>query len=266
MATGTGDQRPEPISTSLSLYHFAGALQDRRTRPIRSWMGLGASVLDPEYRPLLQTTVTVEAFGGVTWDTRNDHHFPLGGHRLSVTTSGGFAPNAEHWGSIRLEGTKVFSSKGRWAVVTWARAGVANGEVEHRLLSLGGNQALLSIPPGLAVGNQMVVSAAEFRYQLLRGASIPMPGLWLADVNLSAGVEGGHLQRNCTNHSSCEWRALGFRAGLSFVGDVFGVRPSMLGIWAGQPLLASSSIGESRNNAMGLALDSTVLSICLSRD
>ena len=240
LGLGTSDQNL--ISSSVSLYHFAGPLQDRRTRPVRSWLGIGASILDPDYRPLPQTTTTIETFGGVTWDTRNDHHFPLGGHRLSLTASGGFAPNSNQWGSIRLAGTKVFSTKGRWAAVTWARAGLAHGEVEHRLLSLGGNQALLSIPPGLAVGNRLVVSAAEFRYQILRGASIPLPTVWLADVNLSLGLEGGHLQSQCTLPTPCSWSALGFRSGLSFVGDVFGVRPSMLGIWFGQPLWISHSM------------------------
>ena len=123
--------------------------------------------------------------------------------------------------------------------------------MEHRLLSLGGNQALLSIPPGLAVGNQLVVSAAKFRYQILRG--VDSTSDCLADgCQWSLGLEGGHLQSQCTLPTPCSWSALGFRSGLSFVGDVFGVRPSMLGIWFDNPY-GSTPWKQTPLHAMGAA-------------
>jgi hypothetical protein len=80
-----------------------------------------------------------------------------------------------------------------------------------------------------------MVGASELRLQIIRGASLPLPGMWLSDVNLSVGVEAGQLDAGSGTETET-WQALGMTTGISFVADVLGVRPSLLGVWAGIPL------------------------------
>jgi hypothetical protein len=236
LSAGTDEE--DLISASLTRYTFKGSLRDRRTRPLRIWFGGGAGLLDPQYRPLHDRTVALGAHAGIAWDTRDDYHFPLHGHRLSLSGSGGLVPGEDSWGSIQLRGVYILSARGRVVSATRVRGGLASGGVEHRLLSLGGVGGLWSLPPGAQVGDQMLVGSTEVRIQAIRGASIPLPALWLADVNLSVGVEAGVLRAPCLTEV-CAWQGIGATAGISFVGDILGVRPSLLGVWGAVPVSGS---------------------------
>ena len=58
-------------------------------------------------------------------------------------------------------------------------------------------------------------------------------------MQLSAGLEAGALsgaEEGCGAPGACTWTGLGWTGGIALTGDVFGVRPTLLGLWLAAPL------------------------------
>lgn len=235
---------PEDIvSARLGAVRYLGPLQDRRSRPFRIWFGAGPSLLDPDFRPVDGSPLALGGYVGAAWETRVDFDFPRHGHRVAGVFSGGFVPGGDRWGLLSFTGIKIVPLGGRLALAARFRGGLAEGGVEHRLLRLGGSSDVQGIRPDAAVGDLKATGGLELRWQAVRYANLPLPLVWLSDVQLSSGLEAGALDADgdaCGDGGgNCAWQAVGWTSGVAFTGDVFGARPTMLGTWLAGPLYVS---------------------------
>lgn len=215
------------LDATVGAVHSFGPLQDRRNRPYRLFFGAGPAWLDARFRPTDSGAVAVGGYLGAAWDTRTDSIFPRHGHRLAASGTGGVLPgSALTWSTAAGSALKVFDLGGRTALVARGSGALATGEVKHRLLTTG----LDGLPPQAVVGRQRVAAQAELRSQVLRFGSLPLPLVWLSDIQLSAGLEAAQLSDCAAGDLDCPVRALGWTGGIGFVGDVFGARPTYLGL------------------------------------
>lgn len=222
------------VQAEVGAVHYMGPLLDRRTRPLRAWAGVNASLLDPAFRPTELGTTALGTYLGLAWETRVDPDFPRRGHRLSLGTSGGIVPGSEErWGSLGVGAIGLVPLGGRATWASRASGGVATGDVEHRLLGLGGGGAVQGLPYNAALGNGRLVGGTELRVEAMRHASVPLPLLWWADTQLTLGLEAGQLWTGRPEEIS---RAVGWVAGVGFVGDVLGARPTLLHLTFARPV------------------------------
>ena len=235
------------IGGTIGAVRYLGPLQDRRNRPLRLSFGAGPSVLDPDFRPLAGHAVSLDGYLGMAWDTRVDTLFPRRGHRLFVGGSGGLVPGQSAWTQLGASGILVVPLGGRVALAGRAGAAMATGDVAHRLLQLGGSDNVQGLRPDAAVGTRRLTAITELRWQVLRLASIPMPLMWLSDLQLHGGLEAGTLATasgDCGAAAEDCWRsALGGSAGVLGTADVLGARPTSLGAWFAAPILVSELPG-----------------------
>jgi hypothetical protein len=116
--------------------------------------------------------------------------------------------------------------------------GVASGQVEHRLLPLGGGGALRSLPEDLVVGNVLLCGNLEYRATLLHHLSVPLGIGWLSDVQLVPGVEAGQLWRTDATVGK-SYAATGVSLGGFVVVDLLGADPTLVGLTLARPLVLS---------------------------
>jgi len=219
------------IGATGTVHRTLGRLKDRRNRPVRLWLGAGPALLDPEYRPTDDGAVAVGFGGGASIDTRTDWLMPRAGDRISVGLGGGQAlGSGARWASVGLTGVHLQPIGGRVTVAARGSGALASGDVEHRLLSLGGRGRVQGIPDGEVLGDRRGLATTELRWTAIRGASLPGPLVWGSDLQLSAGLEGGWI-RSTDCVETCSVSALGWTVGAAGVGDMFGARPTMLGVW-----------------------------------
>lgn len=226
-----------------------GPLQDRRSRPFRAWVGLGPSWLDPSFRPVRGGAWTVGGWAGAAWDTRTDPELPRRGHRLAWGASAGGVPGGQGWASTSA-GATLLRPLGteRLALAARARGGVATGEIEHRLLGLGGTDALTALPDAAAVGERLGVLNVELRAFPLQARGVPLPLVWGTDLQVGLGAEAGWLGARgarCPDGApACVRQAAAWTASLTGMGDVFGARPTLLGVAVGVPwALSDAALG-----------------------
>ncbi len=220
-----------------------GPLKDRLFRTHGAWISLGGALLSEAFRPTRDGRVAVGGGVGYSWDTRVDWFFPTSGHRIWVSGDGGLVPGSgSWWGAVRGGGTWIWSPHPRHALAVRARVGAGTGAVEHRLFSLGGDSAMRGVPAGQVVGSNQAVGVVEWRWAPLRNWSVWLPTLWLTELQLAGGVEGGWvggLVRDGDVSAPGEGAmALGCTAGLGIAGDWFGARPGLLTLTLARPLWA----------------------------
>ncbi|MDP2309039.1 MAG: hypothetical protein Q8P18_23650 [Pseudomonadota bacterium] len=219
-------------SLSVGWVRWLGPLVDRRTRTHRIAVYVGPSLLDPAFRPTDRGAIALGASAGYAWDTRTDEYFPLSGHRLAISFGGGMVPQSDdRWASASVLGVKLLSPHPRHVFAVKAKAGVATGDVEHRLLPLGGGGDVRAIGESAVVGNQRLSGSAEYRWAPLRNASIPLPLLWLSDLHLSPGIDAGVAWRDGERHA-----AVGASFGVHAITDLLGAKGSLVGVTAAVPL------------------------------
>jgi hypothetical protein len=232
------------LALSASRVHAWGPLQDRRSRPFRAWAGLGPSWLDPSFRPVRGGAWALGGWAGAAWETRTDPELPRRGHRLAWGASAGGVPGGQGWASTSA-GATLLRPLGteRLAVAARARGGVARGEIEHRLLGLGGTDALTALPDAAAVGERLGVMNVELRGFPLQARGVPLPLVWGTDLQLGLGAEAGWLgatgSRCPGGEAVCVRHAAAATASVTGLGDVFGARPTLLGVAVGVPWAVS---------------------------
>jgi hypothetical protein len=242
------------IGGTVGAVRYLGRLQDRRNRPLRLSFGAGPSLLDPDFRPTGGHAVSIDGYLGVAWDTRVDRLFPRRGHRLYVGGSGGIVPGQSGWSRVGTSGVLILPLGGRVALASRAGAALATGDVAHRLLQLGGSGNVQGLRPDAAVGTARVTATTELRWQAIRQSSLPLPLMWLSDMQLHAGLDAGLLRARpevCAT-GTCGWQALGWTAGALGTADLLGARPTSLGLWLAGPVALS---------APGLSPDGTGLQV-----
>jgi hypothetical protein len=238
-AAGVATSPEDIVRADVSVYRFLGPLQDRRRRPYLLWLSAGPALLDPAFRSTDQAKLAVGGSFGGAWDTRKDTIFPRRGHRLSTGVSGGWAPGSGlHWGSWVVTAKGLAPLGGRVAAAGKIIGGLAEGDVAHRLLQLGGSSGVQALPAGHTVGHVLIRGSSELRWHILRNASVPGPLLWLAHIQLSGGADAGVMKTYLSGQPT-DTVAVGASAGIAFTGDVLGARPTLLGTWVGIPVLVT---------------------------
>ncbi len=223
------------LGASLGYIRRDGPLLDGLTRPHRVSVWASPALLNPAYAPV-DDGGRVAVGGGLAyaWDTRVSREFPVRGHRLTASVDGGFVPGtARTWLSTGASATGVASPHPRHPFVADVSGAIARGDVDHRLLPLGGPVALRSLPTGTAIGTRRAIGLAEYRVAPIRGASVPALLAWGTELQLSVGGEVG-----TGTVDGAAVSAAGVTAGLGVVGDVFGMQPQLMGITAAWPVWA----------------------------
>lgn len=223
---------------SVGWLHYLGPAIDRQTRAHRLYTGLGVSVLDPAFRPTDAGRVAMDSSLAWTWDTR-EGDLALHGRRLSVGVGGGLVPGSEEtWGSAFVSGVQLVPLHPRHVLAVRGKAAWASGDVEHRLLTLGGANDVRGLPVDAALGNAKLLGGAEYRWAPLRGLSVPGPLLWGSELQLAPGVDVGRVWRDGGEHT-----AVGGTLGVHTVVDLLGARPVFSGVTVAWPIAGEEGEG-----------------------
>lgn len=226
------------ISTYLGYVRYLGNPITRSTREHRLVFTAGPALLDPAFRPTDEGSVALGGNVGYTWDTRPFAKIQIHGHRVSVATGGGGVPGSdERWASAGATYVQLLPAHPRHVFATRLRAAWASGDVEHRLLTLGGSDSLRSVPAPVWVGNERITGQLEYRAAVLRDVSLPLGFGWLSELVLVPGVEIGVAWRDGELAPAA---ATGVTAGVYLLVDVLGARPTLFGVSAGLPVAVAT--------------------------
>ncbi len=240
------NSRSDLVEAGVAHIFKVGPMVDGFNRQQRLRIGGSASILDPRFAATDGLTVAVDTSLGWSWDTRVSDLFPLSGHRLYATVTGGAIPDVgETWAGLYGGTVGLVDLHPRLVLAGRASGSLARSNVPHRLLTLGGLGAMRSIPvlpacpsdpadvtePCADLATERSLAAAEVRWAPLRNLSVPMYQLRGTELQLTGGVEGvvARVQGEPV-------RAFGVTAGLLGVGDVLGAEAMSAGVVAGWPL------------------------------
>ncbi len=229
------------VGARLTARRSFGPLKDRRFRTHNAWLSVGSALLSEAFRPTDSGGIAVGGAAGWAWDTRVDWYFPTSGHRLWATLDGGLVPGGNlSWAAFRGGATWIWSPHPRHALAFRGRGGLAVGAVEHRLFSLGGDNTLRGVPAGQVVGSNQAVGMVEWRWAPIRNASLWLPTIWLTELQVSGGVEGGWVgglvDAGVAEAAHEGALAVGWTLGLGVGGDWFGARPGLLTLTMARPV------------------------------
>jgi len=240
------NSRSDLVRTGLAHIFKVGPLLDGFNRQQRLRIGGSASILDPRFAATDGVKVAVDTSLGWSWDTRVSDLFPLSGHRLYATVTGGAIPGlGETWGGVYGGAVGIVDLHPRLVLAGRTTGSVARANVPHRLLQLGGLGAMRSIPvlpacpadpadetePCADLATERALGVGELRWAPLRNASVPMFLLWGTELQLTGGVEGvlARVQDEPV-------RAFGVTAGVLGVGDMLGAEAMAAGVVVGWPI------------------------------
>lgn len=224
------------VSLSAGYVRWLGPLVDRQRRVHRIYVVGGPSLLDPAFRPTTAGAVAVGGTVAYAWDTREDDTYALSGHRLSGAAGGGYVPGStEAWANASAGAVGLLPLSPRAVVALRGRVGWASGNVEHRLLPLGGADAVRAIPEDAMVGNERGVASVELRLSPMRHADVPLGLGWLDEIQVVPGLDAGFATRDGAARAAA---ALGANLGVYGVIDVLGARPTLAGVSLAYPLVA----------------------------
>ncbi len=245
-AGSLSNSRSDLVRAGVAHLFKVGPLVDGFNRAQRLRIGGSASVLDPRFADTEGAKVAIDTSLGWSWDTRVSDLFPLSGHRLFGTVTGGAIPGVgETWGGGYAGAIGIIGVHPRLSLAGRAAGSLARANVPHRLLQLGGSGAMRSIPvlpacpsapshpdgPCADLATERLLAVGEVRWAPLRNASVPMVLLWGTELQLTAGVEGVVAQVQDE-----PVRAFGVTTGVLGVGDMLGVEAMAAGVVAGWPV------------------------------
>ncbi|MFT5583287.1 MAG: hypothetical protein ACI9VR_000865 [Cognaticolwellia sp.] len=230
------------LSARATYLRYFGPLQDRRLRNQRVSVWAGGSWLSSNYRETVDGRYALEMGASAVVDTRVDWRFPIQGHRMAAGADLGVVPESgQRWssGSLSLSGVRAVHPRAVFAGAL--SGGVALGEVQHRLLSLGGPMS--SLPPGLIVGQGRAVAAGELRILAFKNLSVPLAWLyWLDEVQFTTGLEVGTVRKASVVEEgeigalSSQAQALGWTGSVLLTMDGLGAIPWTVGVVLGVPV------------------------------
>lgn len=224
--------REQWLGLRVGWQHRMGRPIDGLVRAQRLLLQVGPTVFNPALAATAGAPWALAGSAAWAWDTRVDAYFPLRGHRLSASVDGGYAPTTgASWTSARAGAAIVGSPHPAWAGAARIAAGAVRGDVAHRELALGGRDNLRAIAQSAALGDLRATAFVEGRWAALRNASIPLGAVWLDEIHLSAGVEGGALRVD-----GAPVGAIGVAGGLLFVGEWLGMAPGAVGFTVAAPV------------------------------
>lgn len=218
------------IGLSATWVHYVGPALDRQRRVHRFAVGGSTSLLDPAFRPTDDGTLAVGGGVAWAWDTREGDH-AYRGHKLWAGVGAGAIPGSpDRWASAGGGGVVLVPLHPRHVLALQGKAGWASGDVGHRLLTLGGATDVRAYPVDAEVVNLRLLGSAEYRWSPLRHASLPLPLMWLDEVQLAPGVDVGQGWRDGE-----PLLATGATLGVHTVVDLVGARPVFTGVTVAVP-------------------------------
>lgn len=253
------NSRSDLVAAEVGYLRKEGPLLDGWTRPLRLRFDVGASLLDPAFARTDGLQIALDSTLSVTHDNRVSYDFPLRGHRLVLAAGAGGIPGADaRWLSASGSASAVASPHPRFAASGRLTAAWADSELPHRLLILGGEGSMRSIPalsaceiadvasvgagesdtdsvPCFPVASERLHGAFELRVAALRGLSVPLGLLWGSELQISAGIEGLAARLSDAQHTPA--LATGATLGVLALGDVLGADSAGIGVLAAWPLL-----------------------------
>ncbi len=219
-----------------------GILQDGFSRPHRFSVSTALSLLDAAFSPKAGGQLAVDLGLGWSTDSRVSWEFPLEGRRFYASVGGGGIPaTGDAWTSAGGGAVGLTPFHPRHVIATRIGGAVARSDVPHRLLQLGGAGAMVSIPerPACAgasevdcqvLATERVLGGLEYRFAVIRGASVPALLFWGSELQIALGLEAV-----AANADGALWTT-GATAGLTGIYDALGAQPSLFGVTAGWPL------------------------------
>lgn len=220
-------------SVRVGWIRYIGPAINRLIRQHRLSFLVGPSLLDPAFRPTDEGAIAVGGSAAYTWSTKAASDVAVHGHRLSLWLGGGFVPaSEERWASAGTEFVQLLPLSLRDIVGLRAKAGWASGEVEHRLLTLGGSSDVRALPNNEGLGNERIMATAEYRWTPLRHLSVPLGFAWLTELRLAPALEAGMSWRDDGRRAA----GVGANLGLYWNLDNLGQLPSMSGVAIAVPL------------------------------
>ena len=215
------------LSLSVGYVRAFGPLVDRRSRRHRVFITGGPSLLDGTYGSVESGEYVLGGAVGYTFDSRAADTYAMSGRRVSVAVGAGTRLTAaESWASAGGAWVELVPIHPRHVLATRLRAGWSSSEVAHRLLTLGGADAVRSVEETAVLGNERLVANVEYRWSALRDISVPLPLAWVSELQLVPGFDAGAVWIDGSDAPSV---ASGATVGLYSVLDVFGARPTLVG-------------------------------------
>jgi hypothetical protein len=227
------------LSLSFGYVRAFGPLVDRRVRQHRVFVSAGPSLLDERFQSTEAGAWVLGGAVGYGFDSRAADTYAMSGRRVAAAFGGGTRiASDERWASVGTSWVELVPIHPRHVIATRLRAGWASGEVEHRLLSLGGADGVRSVDERAVLGNERVVASAEYRWSVVRDASVPLPFAWLSEVQLVPGADAGAVQ---VDGAPGPTTAAGATIGGYGVFDVVGARPTLVGLVLAFPIYPTVS-------------------------
>jgi hypothetical protein len=234
------NSRADLVRASAGHTWKVGPLIDGFSRRHAVRLGGATSVLDPRFADTDGLRLATDLSLGWSFDNRVSYDFPTSGERFSAAIYGGAVPGTnERWTGARAGTTLLGGLSPRVVIATRLSGSIARSTVPHRLLALGGEGAMRSIPvlpacpspdgePCAELATDRAVFALEYRWAPIRNWSVPMVLLWGTEVQVTGGVEATLARVDGQTVS-----ATGVTAGLMGVGDLLGAEQTGLGATVG---------------------------------
>lgn len=229
--------RENQVSASLGYTHQFGESITGTARSHRLGISARSALLNPNFAAVSEQRMTTESHLSWRWSTRDDDIFPRQGHYLGASGGGGISPGTPlSWWSMTASGSKLLSPHPHHVIALRGAAAIAQSDLDHRLLDVGGPGALRSLPTGQWLAERRLLGIIEYRHALARDLSIPMFLAWGSQLQITAGVECGAARIQEGTMEAC-----GLTAGLAGSGDGLGGIEQLIGLTAGWPIWASIS-------------------------
>lgn len=241
------------VGARVSWLHQEGPQRNGWSRPHQLTLWTNASILNPRFAATDGLQTAWGAGAVYAWDTRVFGDFPLRGKRLAIGLNGGVVPGAgESWVHVGPSALGVVALHPRHTLAGFAEATVAQANVAHRKLALGGHSVMRSLPslpacpavdengeprPCQVLADRRAMAAVEYRVAPLRNVSVPMILAWGSELQLTGGLEAV-----VATVDDAPAHAVGMTAGITGVADLLGAEPYLAGLTIGWPLLWSDNL------------------------
>lgn len=240
------NSRTDLVRAGMGHTWKVGPLIDGLTRRHAVRLGGSASLLDPRFAATDGLRVATDLSLAWAFDDRVSNEFPTSGERFAASVHGGIVPGTdERWAGTGGSITLLGGLHPRVVVATRLAAHMARSTVPHRLLALGGQGAMRSIPvlpacptadgsPCADLATERAVLYLEYRWAPIRNWSVPMGLAWGTELQLTGGLE-----TLLARVDDAPVMATGLTGGVLGVADVLGAEPTSLGVTLGWPVKAT---------------------------
>jgi hypothetical protein len=226
--------RENQFNSTIGYTHQFGEPITGTARSHRVGLSVRSALLNPNFAEVSNHRITTESTLSWRWSTRDDDIFPRRGHSVGASGGGGFSPGTDkRWWSVGSSATKLLSPHPRHVLALRGSLAIAQSDLEHRLLDMGGPAALRSLPTAKWLTTSRAVGMLEYRHAILRDLSVPLLLAWGSELQITAGLECG-----AGHYDGAQMEACGTTAGLAGVGDGLGGIEQLVGLTAGWPLWA----------------------------